>query len=295
MATIEALRNQIRVVQDLQSIVKTMKTLAGVHIRQCEEAVASLREFYRTVELGLQIVLRDREVIPGIAPTTGRHLGAIILGSDQGMVGQFNQEIGRYAMDQLTGLAEKADRLVLTIGARVKAWLEDEGQPVEMYRPMPTSVAGIVSTVQEILFHVEYWRVRQHVGRILLFYHQPEVGAAYHPTVVRLLPLDPHWLRELQQREWPSRVIPEFRMDWEQLLAELIRNFLFVSLYRGVAASMTSENASRLAAMEAAERNIRDRLRELNARYRRQRQSSITEELIDIVAGFETIRQGGAT
>jgi len=61
----------------------------------------------------------------------------------------------------------------------------------------------------------------------------------------------------------------------------------FVELSRACAKSLASENASRLLAMQVAERNIMDRLEELNVTYRQQRQEAITAELLDVIAGFE--------
>jgi len=73
------------------------------------------------------------------------------------------------------------------------------------------------------------------------------------------------------------------------LFSALIRQHLFVVLYRAVAESLASENASRLASMQAAEKNIQEHLAGLTMRYHQERQQSITEELLDIVTGFETL------
>lgn len=78
-------------------------------------------------------------------------------------------------------------------------------------------------------------------------------------------------------------------MDREQLLSSLLRQHLFVSLYRAIVESLASENAARLASMQAAERSIDERLEALNTQFRYQRQHAITEELLDIVAGFEAL------
>jgi F-type H+-transporting ATPase subunit gamma len=104
-----------------------------------------------------------------------------------------------------------------------------------------------------------------------------------------LLPLDLDWLRSLEQAPWPSRRLPTMGMEWEAVFASLIREHFFVSLYRAFAQSLASENAARLAAMQTAERNIEEKLEEFNARYQRQRQNTITNELLDIVAGFEAL------
>ena len=69
----------------------------------------------------------------------------------------------------------------------------------------------------------------------------------------------------------------------------LIREYLFVSLFRACAESLASENASRLAAMQRADKNIDDLLERLTGTFHRVRQSGIDEELFDVVAGFEAL------
>lgn len=71
----------------------------------------------------------------------------------------------------------------------------------------------------------------------------------------------------------------------------LIREFLFVSLFRACAESLASENASRLQSMQRAEKNIEELLDELHHSFHRLRQSTIDEELFDVIAGFEALRQ----
>jgi F-type H+-transporting ATPase subunit gamma len=72
-------------------------------------------------------------------------------------------------------------------------------------------------------------------------------------------------------------------------LRALVREYLFVSLFRVCAESLASENASRLAAMQRAEKNIKELLDDLNGRFNRLRQSSIDEELFDVISGFEAV------
>jgi F-type H+-transporting ATPase subunit gamma len=77
---------------------------------------------------------------------------------------------------------------------------------------------------------------------------------------------------------------------WQPLLSALIRQYLFVALHRATVESLASENAARLSSMQAAEKNIEERLTDLTAEYRQQRQNSITGELLDIVSGFEALK-----
>jgi F-type H+-transporting ATPase subunit gamma len=103
------------------------------------------------------------------------------------------------------------------------------------------------------------------------------------------LPLDLAWLESLGQKPWPSKVLPTYTMDRPRLIYALLGQYLFVALYQALAASLASENAARLAAMQAAENNIDERLKDLRLQYNQLRQSTITEELLDIVAGFEAL------
>ena len=80
-----------------------------------------------------------------------------------------------------------------------------------------------------------------------------------------------------------------FTVNWHTLFSALIRQHLLVSVYQSIVESLAAENASRMASMQAAERNIEERMQELRSRFHQQRQSSITTELLDIVGGFEAL------
>ncbi len=277
--------------QDLREVVKTMKTIAAVSIRQFEKAVASLRQYSRTVEMGMQIVMRSHpEENTQTRPAPGRRLGAILFGSELGMCGQFNELLVSYALDRCNELqVAKKDRAIIAVGARAVSRLEEAGEQVQAYFPVPGAVSGITSQVQELLLQIEAWQCPGGIDRIMLFHHQPVSGAVYRPQAVPLLPIDLDWLESLGHKPWPSRVLPTFTMARPRLVYALLGQYLFVSLYRAFAESLASENASRLAAMQAAENNIEKRLKELQLRYNQLRQSTITEELLDIVAGFEAL------
>ena len=109
--------------------------------------------------------------------------------------------------------------------------------------------------------------------------------------MVQLLPVNHDWLREIAKKKWDSKSLPIFRMDGDQIFSSLIREYLFVSLYRAFAESLASENASRLASMQNAEKNIEEQLQDLHVQFHRTRQMTITEELLDIVAGFEAMQE----
>jgi F-type H+-transporting ATPase subunit gamma len=294
METLDALQRKITTTETLLSVVKTMKALAAVNIRQYEKAVASLQEYNRTIELGLQAVLKASPKGGATArqATHGR-VGAIVIGSDQGMCGVLNEQIVSHTLASLRsfGIAQEK-REMIAIGLRVTTRLDEAGELVEHTFPVPGSAEGITPLVQTLVITIEEWRVRQEVDRLFLFYNRFLSGAKYQPHTLPLLPLDAQWLGALEKKAWPSRSLPLFTMDRERLFSQLIRQYLFVTLARACTESLASENASRLLSMQNAERNILERFDELQAQFHQQRQSEITSELLDIVAGFEAL--GGA-
>jgi F-type H+-transporting ATPase subunit gamma len=106
---------------------------------------------------------------------------------------------------------------------------------------------------------------------------------------LQLTPTDRDWLEWLAIRRWPSRVLPTYSMPWDDLIGDLMRQALFVRLHRSFAQTMASVSASRLAAMDTARRNIEERRVLLQRQHQHLRHTQITEELLDVVSGFESI------
>ena len=125
--------------------------------------------------------------------------------------------------------------------------------------------------------------------RLWVFHNRPLSGALYEPVSQRLLPLDAQWQRGLAKVRWPTGNLPEVMGGGTATLRALIREYLFISLFRACAESLASENASRLAAMERADKNINDLLEQLHGTFHQLRQSGIDEELFDVISGFEAL------
>ena len=291
MQTIEGLKRKIRSTEDLLSVVKTMKAMAAVNIRQYERAVASLAEYAQAIEYGFHVLMRNRAGLTVVA-RTARHdrLGAVIFGSDQGMCGPLNEQVFSHAITAMEELRVKEeDRVILSVGERLLGLLQDARQPVETSFSLPSSVTGITPAVQDLLMTLESWNSAKGITQVYLFYARQTGGTSFHPQTVHLLPIDQQWLLNLKGKAWPSRSLPQFTVDWDHLFSALIRQYLFISLFRAFAESLAAENASRLASMQGAEKNIEEGLSSLNTQFHQQRQMAITEELLDIVAGFEAV------
>jgi len=285
------MRRKIAGAGDLQSVVRTMKAVAASSIGQYEKSVSALADYYRTVELGLGACFRESGPAPLIAERKGKAvagaIGAVVFGSDQGLVGQFNDVVADYAVKTLAALPTKAE--VWAVGERVHERLADAGLPLMGLFTVPNSVKTITPLVGQILVESEARQRHGEVTELHLFYNRPTSGAVYTPVSQRLLPLDENWRRKLAKLPWPTGNLPEVMGGGTATLRALIREYLFVSLFRACAESLASENASRLAAMQRADKNIDELLEDLNRTFHRVRQDGIDEELFDVISGFEAL------
>jgi F-type H+-transporting ATPase subunit gamma len=287
METLETLQRRIDTTRDLQSIVRTMKTLSAVTIRRSEEAAQAARAYDETIDMGLQILLRertvaDRAVAAAMAERQGP-LGLIVMGSDHGLCGRFNRMTTEAALVQIASHGQEGVTLA-AVGARVADLLGARGHESDVVHAAPGSTAGLRETTGALLALSDDWR-RRGIGRLRIVHAVQASRSPARPASASLLPLSSSYLKHLATRPWPSRRLPTHTERPDILLTRLIREHVFVRLFRALAETQASEHAARLAAMQAAEEGIRDHLSDMDGEFRQRRQEQITTEMLDVVAG----------
>jgi len=269
-----------------------MKALAAVNIHAYEKAVSAINYYHQNIEAGLQIVLKENsEILKAPATDDIKSIGIIVFGAQRGMAGNFNLPVVNKLDSWMKerGLKQQSSVTACVLGDRILEPLKDIGISTNYKLDFPNFRYNLDSTIQEVLLIIEKWRFQKRVSHIHLFFNRPTSSSSFKPGHFQLYPLDPDWLRELVAKQWPSRSIPLYTIPADTLFNLVIRQYFYISLYKAFIESMASENASRLIAMRKAEQNIEEQLEELDALFNKQRQDSITEELLDIVAGFEAL------
>jgi F-type H+-transporting ATPase subunit gamma len=286
----EVLRRRIATAVELQSLVHVLRSLAAVRVREHEEAVSSIDAYGRTIAAGLQVVMQRRPAEVIQSTRRNETLGAIVLGSGQGLCGNFNERIADYAVERMAELHVSPEaRAIVVVGERVATYLETAGYAIDERMPSVVDRSTITAVILRVLAKIDEWDTRRRMERIVLFYNRQGERLTLEPVMKDLIPVDATWLRELAARPWPGRTIPTFSMDAEILFSKLIRQLIFFTIYRAFIESLAIENLSRLQAMQAAERNIDERLDDLSATYDRLRKAAITSELLDITTGYEAV------
>src|SRR5664279_5268154 len=130
MDTLESIRNKTAGAKDLKSVVSAMKAMASSNIVQYQSAVGSLGDYYHTVALGIIAYFKAEKIEAinekeKIKKNKDELICAIVFGSDQGLVGQFNDSMADFVSKSLKSLPGK--KQIWVVGERVQLLLSDMG------------------------------------------------------------------------------------------------------------------------------------------------------------------------
>lgn len=286
---LESLRHKIERADELGAVVRSMKALSASSIHHYEQAVQALEAYDQTVKLGLFICREElKQFIQANVNERGK-TGAIVFGSGQGLVGQFNDVIINLTHSELSQIP--GEKIIWAMGENIRPRLEDAGLPTDACFDVPHSIHAITPSIGQLLLEIEQALKRGDLSTVYLFFNRPGQAATYTPCALRFIPLDETWLKETADIKWSTDNIPGVVFSPDLTVQSLVREYFFVTMFRACAESLASENASRLAAMQRAEKNIKEMLSDLYLSYHQLRQNTIDEELFDIIAGAEAMKE----
>jgi F-type H+-transporting ATPase subunit gamma len=294
MESFESIKKSIKGAQSLDSIARTMKILAAVSLRQYEKSIRSITEYNEIIEMGLTILFHTTkspdELIKKIGTNGTQKTGVVVFGSDMGMCGRFNEQIIEFMSDNIRDL-KRDDITMAVIGEKGATRLENAGFKLSQVLDYPAGLSsGMTPLLGAITNILEHWYFKESISKIILYYNSPlNSGLSYTSKQTQILPLSNSYLETLNKKKWKSSSIPVIKENRQNILDRLVMNSIYVNLRMALSASVTSENGARLLAMQAAEKNIDEHLEDLNLQFNQERQNLITSEILDIIAGFETV------
>ncbi|ODS84142.1 MAG: hypothetical protein ABS46_04460 [Cytophagaceae bacterium SCN 52-12] len=288
MESIESMQRKIRQAGDLGAVVKTMKAITASNIGRYQKAVDALEAYYQTILSGIRVYLLHEQLFPS-PPLSGGTTLFIVMGSDQGLVGPFNHAIAALSARSIRPVKERVE--IWAVGERVEYLLKDAGLHVASVFHVPGSIQAVTTLTGRLLLEIEQLRAKAPLAAVYAIFNRPRKADDYVPVLRKLLPFDEEWQEKTRHRPWPSNRIPQIAGSPGTVFSALFREYLFTALYRSCVFSLASENASRLKAMQRAEKNIEELSGQMKTRYHQLRQDSIDTELFDIVAGFNAMRR----
>ena len=290
--TLEAITRRDDTLTSIRGIVHTMKTLSAINAVPYERAARSIEAYHRTILDGLQAFFyRTGPITLPMAPPAQRVL--VAFGSDHGLCGNYNEVLATAVMAELEGVAPSVPaRRVLCVGAQLQDALRSQGLLPDQVLLPPASTDGIGRLAGDIVTRLDaigQGDLHNRIAFTLVFTQRSGLGLQ-EPVVRQLLPLSPDLLPARMERSWASRSLPDYTLSPDDLFAALLRNHIFASVFRAAAEAMVTENGARLALMQQAEESVDDRLEEVKGQMRSVRQDEITTELLDVIIGFESLR-----
>ena len=285
--TLESLRRKLDGTAKLGSVVRAMKAVAASSIGQYEAALRALGDYQCSVEIGLHTCQPVATTLVRPARSqTPPPIGAIVFGSDQGLVGRFNEVIAEFVLGKLAAMP--GPKRIWGVGDRVCEHLAAAGLSLASRHALPGSVHAISALVEQLQFESEASHSKAECAEVLVFNNRPQSMALYGPVSLRLLPLDAGAAAQPERPVRPSGSLREVLGASDATRGALVREYLFICLYKACAESLASENGSRLVAMQSAQKNIEALAAATSQSYYRLRQSSIDEDLFDVMTSFNS-------
>lgn len=291
--TLEALNKRIKTTTDLRDIVSTMKMLSSVSIGPYEKALKSLDEYGLTVRSAFAGLMQDdrfqypfrREM-----PSGGKTL-SILVGTDNGLVGRFNRDVVSFARQDLREQKALSDAQFICIGKRVHLLAESAKLQVAAGYAIMNSLKEIATITDIVLLKINTLIQQEKFDRVWVYFTYKKSGESQKISRVQLMPLPATDMKKLKQEKWNGRTLPLTTADHLTLLKSLMNEYLTVVLGGALTASLAAEHYTRMVNMQQAEKNIDESLENMNLTYQQLRQTGITDELIDIVSGAESLKK----
>ncbi len=303
MQTLEGLKRRIKTTTSLKDIVSSMKTLSAVSVGQYEKSTKALKQYSESIEMALLALIRGR-TIPLVVPQKFKEkVVAIVLGSDQGLVGRFNKSIANFAIDYLKSNGIDTNYVDFIVGGKsLSSKILSLGYDINTLFTMPSSVKAMVTVAKKIVLKLSDIQSEQQNGikdfsfsnmqlKVYIFFNKKNEKSSIENNVIQLLPIDANFLKKLSEKKWPTKNIPIYAPRSRRTLFSLfMRQLLFANIYNAVAQSLAAEHFTRMISMQNAEKNIDEHLDAMNLEYQQRRQTEITNELLDVVVGAEVLK-----
>ena len=275
------IKGRIRSMESTKQITKAMEMVAASKLRHAQAQVLSSRPYFQTFHDTINDILdsnRDFTSPYLVKHESGRTLYVVIAG-DRGLAGGYNSNV----LKMVTAEIGEQDVEIMPIGKKALDYFKSHGYTLltESY-----AIAADISIS-------DCFSISKEIAKRFLSGEFNEVRVAYtdfvsvlqqNPNSMQLLPLTRGQRKERDQEKMPSRGII-YEPDSEEVFASIVPEYLGGILYGSLCESRAAEQAARRTAMDSATSNAEDMIADLNLKFNRARQSAITQEITEIVAG----------
>lgn len=284
MATLRAIRKRIVSVRNTGQITRAMKMVAAAKLRRAQERIVAARPYAdKMKEVIASLAARtDPEAHPLLKVREAKRADLIVITSDRGLCGAYNNNIIKLAETFLKARAPELEQLRLTVvGKKGRDYFARRHYKIRA-EYLGTAARPDYSTAALIGREVVAAYLREELDQLFLVYSHFASLLHQRPQVVRVLPIEP-----LDKK--PGIFLPEyiFEPSADKVLEMLLPRHVEVQLFRALLEGAASEHAARMTAMDSATKNTEDMVASLTRELNKARQAAITKEILDIMNGAE--------
>ena len=305
MASQKDVKNRIASIKNINKITRAMEMVAAARLRRAEQRIEHLRPYAQGMRKLTRRAAEQAGGVPRVPVLTEREeekrVGVVLITGDRGLAGAFNTNIIRDGMRLKDELREGGVEAVFSAVGRkgVSALTFRKQDPRTSYVGF-TDRPGFANA-REIGEELTARYVDEELDRVELVFNRYVSPLTQHVWRQTLLPLQQAEVlgegvedeeadaEETEIEKAHSRALWEYEPDAEELLAQLIPEYVNISVYRALLESAASELGARMTAMRSAAENAETMMDDLTLEMNRARQSEITQEILEVVAGAEAL------
>jgi F-type H+-transporting ATPase subunit gamma len=293
MPSLKQYRTRITSVKSTQKITSAMKMVAAAKLRRAQEKAVAARPYAERMGRVLGSLAGSLGGGSGASPLlagTGKdqvHL-VVVATSDRGLCGAFNSSIVRGARVHVRQLlAEGKQVKILCVGRKGRDQLRRD------------YAKNIIESIEDVgKKSLSFADAQRITDRILALFEAGEFDvcslfyARFRSAIAQIVTrqqLVPFAIEGAAAAAPAGGAAYEYEPEEDKILADLLPRNLAVQVYRALLENSASEQGARMSAMDNATRNAGDMIKRLTLSYNRQRQASITKELIEIISGAEAV------
>ena len=271
-ANIKAIRARIKSVESTRHITKAMELVASSKIKRASAKMEQSR-FYRSVMLDAFADLSAAKTMYSQARDASLPVLYIIVAGDRGLAGGYNNNIFRSSAVML-----REHDMILPVGKRAVEYYSNKKRSV-ITKEFVSCEDMTADECSRAAYLIRDLYDRGEIGGVRLISTEFVSMLTQNPHMTHLLPL------QKENGEAQASAAVEYEPSAEAVLAALIPEYIAGVLYSSVCEAFASELAARRAAMDSATKNADEMLDHLSLKYNQARQSAITQEITEIVAG----------